>query len=99
MERTANRWLTAILLLGFLAIIGFAAGKQNATAPTNVLVTNSTAQAVPVKVTGTTVPINVNEFSRGKDGLQVFKTFTIDANVQNNIVSYAAIPGERFVIT
>jgi hypothetical protein len=99
MERTANRWLTVILLLCFLAIIGFAAGRQNTTAATSVLVTNTTAQPVPVKLTGTTVPININESTHGKDGLQVLKTFSILANFPNGSGSFDAIPGERFVIT
>jgi hypothetical protein len=96
MERTVNRWLTVVLLFCFLAIIAFAAGRQNATAPTNVLVTNTTSQPVPIKQTAT---LNVNDLTHGKDGLQLFRNFTMSAGSQNGIGSVNAIPGERFVIT
>jgi hypothetical protein len=96
MERTVNRWLTVVLLFCFLAIIAFAAGRQNATAATSVLVTNSTSQPVPIRQTAT---LNVNDSTHGKDGLQIFRNFPIAASVENGVGKVNAIPGERFVIT
>jgi hypothetical protein len=96
MERTVNRWLTVVLLFCFLAIIAFAAGRQNATAATSVLVTNSTSQPVPIKQTAT---LNINDSTHGKDGLQIFRNFPTSVNVEDGIGTVNAIPGERFVIT
>jgi hypothetical protein len=96
MERTVNRWLTVILLFCFLAIIAFAAGRQNQTAPTNVLVTNTTSQPVPIKQTAT---LNINDFTHGKDGLYIGRQVPVVNGLENGNISIPSIPGERFVIT
>jgi hypothetical protein len=100
MQYSSNRWLTSALLLGFFAIIGVAAGRQGAPTTTNVLVTNTTQQAVPVKIASSVAtPINVNESTHGKDGLQLSQLLTINTGTSNNIITFNSIPGERFVIT
>jgi hypothetical protein len=95
MERTVNRWLTGVLLFCFLAIIAFAAGRQNGSYPT-VLVMNNTSQPVPIAQIAT---LNTNDITHGKDGLQVTRPLPIPANFVSAELNFNAIPGERFVIT
>jgi hypothetical protein len=99
MQNTTNKWLTTTILLGFFAIIAVAAGRQAVSTPTNVLVTNALAQPVPVKVTGSTVPLNVNNATHGKDGLTIYRQVSIPLMSGTGVATINAIPGERFVIT
>jgi hypothetical protein len=99
MDKNANKWVTVIFLVAFAAIIACAAGRQATTAPTNVLVTNSTSQPVPVRIFSSTSTVSVHDVARGKDLIQLFEQFEIaDGQTSGNTV-LNNIPGERLVIT
>jgi hypothetical protein len=101
MEQRTNRWITTLVLVGFFAIIAAAAGRQGPTTTTsNVIVANTSAQQVPVRITSSvSTPINVNNYTHGKDGLQILKVLSFQPNIPNASATLNAVPGERFVIT
>jgi hypothetical protein len=100
--------MTSIVILGFFAIIAVAGTHAAVQGASNVVVTNSTTQPVPIAVQGTpgvTVknpplsPVPVNIVTHGKDGYQYFTSVSFSQNDTNNTTTYSGIPGERFVIT
>jgi hypothetical protein len=88
MEKTANRWLTVLLLTVFLSIVALAAGHQGAAAPSSVLVTNGNTQSIPV-----------HDTIHGKDVLQLYKPISFPDGASIVSTTLSAIPGERLVIT
>jgi hypothetical protein len=107
MESTVNRWMTSIVILAFFSIVALA-GTRSVQASSNVVVTNSTTQPVPVAVQGTPgvlvknaplSPVPVNYVTHGKDGYEYFTTLFFSQPDTNASITYNGIPGERFVIT
>jgi hypothetical protein len=99
MDKQINRGITVVLLLGFVAIVCLGAGRQGTNAASDVIVTNTTSQPVPVKSTATArTPSFVDTSPTARDNLQLCQTFEITGSAINHIFVFNAIPGERFVI-
>jgi hypothetical protein len=89
MDINANRAVTVLILVGFVGIIAAASSTKRAVQnSTNVVVTNSGTQVIPVR-----------DAAHGKDGLTLFRSSTLVSGGLGQSMEVDAIPGERFVVT